>query len=222
MSNYAESHFLRLQDYIAGGSTGELTCEEEEYENLLFSCVGLARKEGRERALGWLMNDRGCSRHVAQRIYDESVNLFYASDGVKDQAWRNVLFQKLMDAAREFERQFFERDDEGKTAFVPKAKDYEAYARLLASAAKIRRLDQPDAKDDGPRQLVQQLTVISTDAQRAGLPATNVQEILSNPFFKQLPKKHQARLAMEAGAMPADIDTILDNSLELAHEASDE
>mgnify|MGYP002625001452 CR=1 FL=1 len=33
MSNYSESHFLRLQDYIADGSKGELTDEERRQQS---------------------------------------------------------------------------------------------------------------------------------------------------------------------------------------------
>ncbi len=106
MSNYSESHFLRLQDFIADGSRGELTDEERQYEDLLFSVAGIIRREGRPAAQAWLMADRDCSRHVADRICHEAVNLFYATDFVRQEAWRNLLFEKLLTAARQWEQQF--------------------------------------------------------------------------------------------------------------------
>lgn len=220
MSSYAESHFLALQDYIASGSKNELSAEQRAYEELLYATVGLVRKEGREAAIAWLQNDRGCSRHVAHRIYEESVNLFYAHDGIKDEAWRNVLFGKMMAAARRFEQQYLEPGDDGATRNIPRAKDYEAYAKLLVSAAKIRRLDQPDKEDQAPQSLTQQAVVVVTSNPRdGGLPPVNVQDILQNPYFRQIPKKTMRRLSMEAGLTPMDVDAILDTSQELADEA---
>ena len=226
MSSYAESHFLALQDYIASGSKNELSAEQRAYEELLYATVGLVRKEGREAAIAWLRNDRGCSRHVAHRIYEESVNLFYAHDGIKDEAWRNVLFVKMMAAARRQGLKFdpvylyLEPDDDGATQSIPRAKDYEAYAKLLVSAAKIRRLDQPDKEDQAPQSLTQQAVVVVTSNPRdGGLPPVNVQDILQNPYFRQIPKKTMRRLSMEAGLTPMDVDAILDTSQELADEA---
>jgi hypothetical protein len=60
-SNYAESHFLRLQDYVAEGSRGELTAAESDYMDLLWAAVGMVRKYGREAALEWLTEERGFS-----------------------------------------------------------------------------------------------------------------------------------------------------------------
>ena len=100
MSNYTESHFLKLQDYIAAGSKGELSEEERAYEDLLFSTAGIVRREGRPAAQAWLMADRDCTRHVAERIIYEAINLFYAVDHVRAEAWRNLLFEKLLRALR--------------------------------------------------------------------------------------------------------------------------
>lgn len=222
MSNYQDSHFLRLQDYIAEGSKGELTQDEKDYEDLLFSVAGIIRREGRPAALAWLMADRDCSRHVADRIVYEAINLFYATDHVRAEAWRNLLFEKLLTATLDWERTFITTDEEtGDRVCSAKAKDYEAYVKIIKQAAVIKQLSE---KTDPAPPVTnnQQINIYGTSAQAVGLPVTDRRAIISNPYFQQLPKKHQHRLEMEIGARPLDIDELLDESIDLANEAAGE
>ena len=96
MSKYQDSYFLKLQDHIANGSKDELTVEESDYEDLLFSVAGIIRREGKPAAMAWLKADKGCTRHVSERLCYEAINLFYATDYVRAEAWRNVLFEKML------------------------------------------------------------------------------------------------------------------------------
>ena len=223
MSNYAESHFLRLQDYIADGSKGELTAEEREYEDLLYSAAGIIRREGRAAAQAWLMADRGCSRHVANRIVWESINLFYATDHVRAEAWRNLLFDKMLTAARDWEHLFTGIDEEtGERTCKAKAKDFEAYVKIVKQAAALKRLSERDEDPRMPGTLNQMINIFGTNAQDVGLPATDRRAIIQADYFKSLPKKHRQRLEMELGLPPLDVDRMLDNSVELANEVTGE
>ena len=222
MSNYTESHFLRLQDYIADGSKGELSEEERAYEDLLFSVAGIVRREGRPSAQAWLMADRGCSRHVADRIIYESINLFYATDHVRAEAWRNLLFEKLLTATIDWERTFITTDEEtGERICKARAKDYEAYVKIIKQAAVIKQLSE---KTDPAPPITnnQQINIYGTNAQDVGLPATDKRTIINAEYFKTLPKKHQQRLEMELGLQPLDVDRMLDSSIELANEVTGE
>ena len=222
MSNYSESHFLRLQDYIAEGSKGELTADERDYEDLLFSVAGIVRREGRPSAHAWLMTDRGCSRHVADRIVWEAINLFYATDHVRAEAWRNLLFDKLLTATRDWEHTFITIDEEtGDRKCTAKAKDYEAYVKIIKQAAVIKQLSE---KTDPAPPVTnnQQINIFGTSAQDVGLPATDRRAIIQADYFKQLPRRHQQRLEMELGLTPLDVDQMLDNSTELANEVTGE
>ena len=223
MSNYTESYFLKLQDYIAEGSKGELSEEERAYEDLLFSTAGIVRREGRPAAHAWLMADRGCSRHVAARIIWEAINLFYATDHVRQEAWRNLLFEKLLTAARDWEHQNTGIDEEsGERYCKAKAKDFEAYVKIIKQAASLKRLSE--RSDDnlltGTRNT--QINIFGTNAQDVGLPATDRRAIIQADYFKTLPKHHQQRLEMELGLTPLDVDRMLDNSTELANEVTGE
>lgn len=219
MSNYTESHFLTLQDYVAGGSKGELSVEERDYEDLLYSTAGIVRREGRESARDWLVKDRGCTRHVAERVVYEAINLFYAVDHVRQEAWRNLLFQKLLDRAREWEYLNSCIDEEtGETRPCAKAKDFEAYVKIIKQAAALKRLQERDEQMTIGTQN-QQINIYGMNAQDLGIPATNKRAIMSLDYFKSLPKRQQQRLEMEAGLTPLDIDSVLDSSVELAAES---
>ena len=222
MSNYQESHFLRLQDYIAEGSKGELSAEERAYEDLLFSVAGIIRREGRPAAHAWLMADRDCSRHVADRIVWEAINLFYATDHVRAEAWRNMLFEKLLTATVDWERTFITFDeDTGERKCTAKAKDYEAYVKIIKQAAFIKQLsERTDA--GAPVTNNQQINIYGSRPGDLDLPPVDKRAILQNEYFKTLPKKHQQRLAMEAGLEPFDFDRLLDDSIELANEVTGE
>ena len=223
MSNYQDSHFLKLQDYIAAGSKGELTVEESEYEDILFSVAGIIRREGKPAAMAWLQTDRNCTRHVAERLCYEAINLFYATDYVRAEAWRNVLFEKLLTAARLWEKKHIYIDEEtGETSSKATAKDYEAYTKIIKQAASLKRLSARDADAIPPSVMNQQINIFGTNAQDVGIPVTDKRAILQAEYFKTLPKKHQKRLEMELGLKPLDIDSMLDSSTELANEVTGE
>jgi len=216
--NFQTSHFLRLQDYIAEGSKDVLTPEERAYEDLLFTVCGLVRKEGRESARSWLINDQGCTRHVAERIVAEAVNLFFATDNIRQEAWRNLLFEKLLRVMRLWEGDNIGIDKEtGEPICKAKAKDFEAYVKIVKQAAALKRLSKEDHAE-GPTVSGNVFNIFKTDAAAVGMPATDRRAIINNPYFQKLAKRDQQRLAMEIGVEPMNIDTVMDNSLEIANE----
>ena len=223
MSKFAESYFDKLQDHIAAGSKDILSAEEQAYEDVLFNAAGILRREGKPAAMAWLQADRGCTRHVAERICYEALNLFYATDKVRAEAWRNLLFEKMLTAARLWEDNNYHFDEgAGKLRCNARAKDFEAYVKIIKQAAALKRLSERDEQLILPGQFNQQINIFGTNAQDVGIPATDKRAILNNEYFKALPKKHQQRLEMELGLQPLDIDRMLDDSTELANEVTGE
>jgi hypothetical protein len=220
MGNYQKSYFLRLQDYIADGSTDALNEEEQAYEDLLFSTAGIIRREGRPAAMAWLIADRECTRHVAERVCAEAVNLFYATDHVRQEAWRNLLFEKLLAVMRDWEHTNIRFDEEtGERICNARAKDYEAYVKIVKQAAALKHLSERDEQPPvNSHQL--QINIYGTNAQDIGLPATDRRAILQADYFRQLPAKHQQRLEMELGLKPLNVEEMLDNSINLANEVT--
>ena len=143
MTKFKESCFDRLQDYAQEGFKGELSEYEQNYYNALLAQLGVYRKYGRMKAIHFLMvKPFSCSRRTATRMFDEAVNLFYADDGVTRQAWRNLMFEEVRNAALSILK------TEGLTT-----DDLETYRRMMESAYKFKQLDQPDPEQhNGERQ----------------------------------------------------------------------
>ena len=119
------------------------------------------------------------------------------------------------------EQQYFVVPDDPEKAQSrkkPTAKEFEAYAKLIGQAARIKRIDQPDERKPATQNNIRQINVITTDPAQLGIPATDKRAIMDNAYFRQLPARHQKRLAMEIGAAPMNIDDILNTSEELAAE----
>lgn len=220
MSNYKESHYLAIRDYIDGGCKGELTPEQKDYESLLFTTAGLFRREERETTIKWLKEQRGCSRHVASRIIDECANLYYATDNIRQDAWRNLIFEKLLTVARLWEKTNIGIDEETNQPFCrANAKDYEAYTKILKQAAAVKQLSK---KPDTPAPTINNnlFAIFTNNPRLADIPPANKGNIMQNEYIQGLPKKEQERLGMEAGITKFDFSKALDYSTEIAEEVN--
>lgn len=206
---FNESCFDKLQDYAQEGFKGKLSDYEQEYYNTLLATLGVYRKYGRQGAIRMLMLDPYfCTRRVATRMFDESINLFYADDSVERKAWRNLMFEEMRLAALSILK------TEGKTP-----DDLETYRRLMESAYKFKQLDAPDPEEpDSPEKRQKEIKIYGIDGKTLGLPKIDRDEVAS--FIDNLDVKEcdKERLKTDAGITPIDIDKVLDNTIAIAED----
>lgn len=208
MNKFTESLFDRLQDYAEGGFKEELSKDEQDYYNTLLAQLGVYRKYGRSQALHFLMAEPFfCSRRVATRMFDEAVNLFYADDSVKRQAWRNLMFEEMRNAALTILK------TEGITP-----DDLETYRRMMESAYKFKQLDQPDPENPKKETRLREIRVYDSSAKNYGLPNINRQEVASAIDALDISRSDKERLKMDAGIKPVNIDEVLDNTIAIAND----
>ena len=208
MSQFKDSCFDRLQDFAHEGFKGELSEYEQDYYNALLTQLGVYRKYGRMAAIHFLMKKPfGCVRRVATRMFDESINLFYADDSVTRQAWRNLMFEEVRNAALSILK------TEGITP-----DDLETYRRLMESAYKFKQLDAPDPKPDVDPKKYREIKIYELDGKRLGLPPVNRQEVASLIDALDINQKEKERLKTDAGIKPIDIDEIIDNTISIAED----
>ena len=207
--NFSESHFDKLQDYAQKGFKGNLSEEEQAYYNALLATLGVYRKYGRQGAIRMLMVEPfSCSRRVATRMFDESINLFYADDSVERQAWRNLMFEEMRNAALTILK------TEGITP-----DDLETYRRLMESAYKFKQLDAPDPEEpDKPEERQKEIKIFELDGKRLGLPVINRDEVASLIDNLDILERDKERLKTDAGISPIDIDKVLDNTIAIAED----
>lgn len=201
--NFKRSHFSTLQDYIASGSSMELTDEEMEYFNALYALVGIFRKEGKDNAVAFLTHPPfSCSQVVARRMVTECINLFYLQDQVENDAYRNMLFDNLQKAALVVLKN-------GTTA-----KDMEVYGNLLAQAAKIKQLDKPDpVKTELPED--KPIKIYGMNPEAIGLTSVNRQELARIiDGLDSVTEREKVRLRRDAGVEDIDIEEMLNDQEE--------
>lgn len=207
--NFRESQFLRLQDYIQSGSKEPLTDDEQQYYDALILTFGIYRKYGRSQAVHFLMGKPfTTTRAVAARMIDEAINLFYFDDGVTRQAWRNLMFEEMRNAALTILK------TEGITP-----DDLETYRRLMESAYKFKQLDAPDPEEpDSPEERQKDIKIYELDGKRLGLPKIDRDEVASLIDNLDIRERDKDRLRTDAGIKAVDIDQVLDNTIAIAED----
>lgn len=206
---FSESCFDKLQDYAQEGFKGNLTEYEQAYYNALLATLGVYRKYGRQGAIRFLMREPFCClRRVASRMFDEAINLFYAEEGVTRQAWRNLMFEEVRNAALSILKM---------QGITPD--DLETYRRLMESAYKFKQLDAPDPEEpDDPQQRQKEIKIFELDGKRLGLPNINRDEVASLIDSLNINLRDKERLKTDAGINSVDIDKVLDNTIAIAED----
>lgn len=212
MTKFKESCFDRLQDYAQEGFKGELSEYEQAYYNALLAQLGVYRKYGRMKAIHFLMvKPFSCSRRTATRMFEESVNLFYADDGVTRQAWRNLMFEEVRNAALSILK------TEGLTT-----DDLETYRRMMESAYKFKQLDQPDPEQHDSPALHREIKVYDLTGKLLGLPNIDRNEVAALIDRLDINETERERIRVDAGVKPIDIDNVIDNTIAIANDQTDE
>jgi hypothetical protein len=207
--NFSESHFDKLQDYAQKGFKGNLSKEEQEYYNTLLAVLGVYRKYGRQGAIRMLMVEPFfCTRRVATRMFDESINLFYADDSVERKAWRNLMFEEMRLAALSILKTVGITPD-----------DFETYRRLMESAYKFKQLEAPDPeKPDNLEKRLKGIKLYMLNGHMLGLANINRDEVGSLIDNLDVSERDKERLKTDAGLKPVDIDNILDNTIAISED----
>ena len=148
-----------------------------------------------------------CVRRVATRMFDESINLFYAEDSVTREAWRNLMFEEMRNAALSILKT---------NGITPD--DLETYRRLMESAYKFKKLDEPDPEepDKNKTNAGRVIRVYELDGKRLGLPNINRQEVAALIDGLDVSEREKERLRTDAGVKPIDINQVLDNTVNIA------
>lgn len=161
-----EGAFERIQDYIAGGSKGNLSQKEQVYIDLLTMIYSLDGQWGKRRTIKFLTSKPfSFSYEQASNMYAEAIEMFFANRKVSKEAMRakmadqyDTLYTLAMQNART-------------------TKDFEIAAGILSSKAKVLRLDQDDPQQLPAENYSKQFRVLSLSPEVIGLPRANRDEL---------------------------------------------
>lgn len=132
-----EKSFRRVYEYIAEDRTNDLSTGERLFLDLLTIINSFDRQFGKRATVKLLTQQLGFSYDRAVDYYNQADNLFYSNRNTTKDALRNKYAELLEDLAHAAKN----------AATTPK--DYEAVSEIIAKAAKIRKLDEPEIKTAG-------------------------------------------------------------------------
>ena len=195
-----EGAFERIQDYIAGGSKGNLSQKEQVYIDLLTMIYSLDGQWGKRRTIKFLTSKPfSFSYEQAANMYAESIEMFFANRKVSKEAMRakmadqyDTLYALAMQNART-------------------TKDFEIAAGILSSKAKVLRLDQDDPQQLPAENYSKQFRVLSLSPEVIGLPRANRDELARQIDGIVAPEAVKKRLRVDAGIDDLDIVKFMDN-----------
>lgn len=192
--------FERIQDYIAGGSRGDLSQKEQVYIDLLTMIYSLDGQWGKRRTVKFLTSKPfSFSYEQASNMYAEAIEMFFANRKVSKEAMRakmadqyDTLYALAMQNART-------------------TKDFEIAAGILSSKAKVLRLDQDDPQQLPAENYGKQFRVLSLSPEVIGLPRANRDELARQIDGIVAPEAVKKRLRVDAGIDDLDIVEFMDN-----------
>lgn len=195
-----EGAFERIQDYIAGGSKGNLSQKEQVYIDLLTMIYSLDGQWGKRRTIKFLTSKPfSFSYEQASNMYAESIEMFFVNRKVSKEAMRakmadqyDTLYALAMQNART-------------------TKDFEIAAGILSSKAKVLRLDQDDPQQLPAENYSKQFRVLSLSPEVIGLPRANRDELARQIDGIVAPEAVKKRLRVDAGIDDLDIVKLMDN-----------
>lgn len=195
-----EGAFERLQEYIASGSPGTLSENEQHYIDLLVMIYSMDGQHGKRKTIRFLTRPPfSFTYNRASDLYAEAVEMFFANRKVSKDALRAKM-------ADQFDTLYTLTMATAKTS-----KDFEIAANILAQKGKIQRLDQDDPVVLPPDQYQKRFRLLSLTPEAIGLTPAN-RDVLAAQIDSTLePDSVKRRLRMEAGIEDVDIIEILEN-----------
>ena len=198
-----EGAFERIQEFIANGSKGTLSGNEQVYIQLLNLIYSLDGQYGKRRTIKFLTTPPfNIPYQRASDIYSEAMELFYCNRNVSKEAMRNKL-------ADQFDSLYIAARDSAKNT-----RDYERAANILVCKAKALQVDRDDPARL-PAELYQPMyRLLSVTPEAIGLPAANRDELERQIDGVLAPESIKRRLKVDAGIRDLDIVKYLENAKE--------
>lgn len=189
-----EKAFRRVYEYLAEGRTNDLSNNERLFLDLLSIINSIDRQMGKRATIKFLTQQLHYSHDRAADYYNQADALFYSNRNTTKEALRNKYAELLEDLAHAAKN----------VAQTPK--DYEAVSEIVAKAAKIRKLDEPEIERLSPQMYMRPLRVFSLTTDVIGLPPVNRQEVSDQIQHLNVPEATKSRLRRDS--LVEDVDII--------------
>lgn len=195
--------FARIQNYIANGSKGELSDDEQHYIDLLVMTWSLDGQYGKAKTIKFLVAPPfSMSYERAADVYHEATELFFTNRRTTKEALRNKIADEL-DSIYHLAR-----------AAATSPKDYAECAKILEKQAHILRLDVDEPPMLPTELYSRQIRVLTLTPETIGLPSVNRDKLAAQIDGLDVGDKVKKRLRMEASIEDIDFIEILNNGVQ--------
>lgn len=194
-----QKSFEKVSEYIVAGRTAELSNNEKLFIDLLSIINSLDRQFGKRATIKLLTQQFGYSYDRAVDYYNQADQLFYSNRNTTKEALRNKYAEMLDNIAH------------AALAAAQTPKDYEAVSEIIAKAAKIRKLDEPEIQKLPAAMYLRQIRMFSLTPEVLGLPPVNRQEVNEQIQQLHIPEVEKRRLRQEALIEDVDIIEMFEN-----------
>ena len=144
--------------------------------------------------LNHLIKAEGLTRHIAEKVYYDSLEYYYSSARLSKQAQRNLDADKI------------DRLVAMTTPFINDAKDAKIVADMIEKAHKIRQADKDDVAFIPEEWLKETWTLYTTDMIEAGLEPINTELLIKQiDNYPEITNKQKAQVKKEAGLLTLEI-----------------
>lgn len=190
----------RIQDYIAGGSSGTLSLREQNYLDLLNLIFSLDGRYGKRKVIQFLIKEPfGYSHAQASNLWSEAVELFHCNRKISREALRDK-------TAEMFDTLYHAAVEAAKTT-----SDFLAAADILSRKAKVLRLDQEEVPKLDPAVYWRQPVILSLDAASIGMQRADRNQLAKVVDKLGLPVGEKNRLLVEMGHVDMDVEKYLEH-----------
>lgn len=188
----------QIYDFIENGVREEAPPEIVDYLEAMDKVRGMALRldkwASKDAIINHLIKIDGLSRYLASKLYDQTMEYFYADSRISKAAWRNIYaeqMQKVIAFA---------------IATMENASDASKVVKMILEMGKMRQLDEPD-KDELPEELfARPYKMYSLDAEYLGLPTIDRRKLAQKiDSWEELSEPEKEILKREAQILPLNV-----------------
>lgn len=192
--------FNRIQKYIADGSNGNMSTQEQLYIDGLQLIYSLNVKFGDRKTIRLLTREPySLSYERAKDLVCEAIELFNGGR-------RNTKESMRYHTAECYDTLYHAIIESAKTP-----QDYALAAGILDKKVKLLQLNEPEAEVAQSAQYNRIFRVLSLTPEALGLPSANRDKLAAQIDALDVPDSERKRLKMEAGVIDTDITQLMQN-----------
>ena len=165
-----------------------------EMEKVRGMALRIDRYASKDAIVSHLMKVDGYSKHLADKLYNQTMEYFYCDTTISKAAWRNIYAEKM------------EKVVNFAIAVMKDASDASKVSKMIFEMGRLRQLDQPDKEEFPDALFARPFKIYTTDPEMIGLPTVDRRKLAQ--FIDKLPELSEVQkeqIKREAQILPIKV-----------------